>query len=291
MGLRQHSPRSGYGFRARLGAAVAVAVTVTTGCVPVLPPPTNPPTAPPPVAPIPAAASWLTALNYYRAMAGLAPVTDNPRAAGPLALHTRWMALNLTVDHWERPGTPGYTPSGFEAGQHAVLAHRAISPDRANSGRDWVEVWMRAPFHALSLLNPALRSAAFAVSSTADGRNDFAGIDTASGLGPRPTLARPVVWPAAGQTVPLVEAVLAERPDPYAPCPGYDPPAGLPILIQFPQTPAGVRSTVTVDGRPVEHCRYDETSPRVDSTMYLPLAYQHAMVLMPRAPLPGGAKV
>jgi len=52
----------------------------------------------------PSQGGWLDYVNYYRAMAGLPPVTEHARWSYGNTLHARYMVKNDIVEHAEDPG-------------------------------------------------------------------------------------------------------------------------------------------------------------------------------------------
>ena len=54
---------------------------------------------------------WLTVVNAYRGMSGLAPVTENTTWSAEAQAHSCYLLLN-GISHDEVPGNPGYTPGG-----------------------------------------------------------------------------------------------------------------------------------------------------------------------------------
>jgi len=239
---------------------------------------------PPPLA---AGASWLTTLNYYRAMAGLAPVADNPAWTASEVAHSSWMATNNRIGHDEIPGTPGYSTAGAVAARNSNVALAWYPYPEQPSAREWVEGWMTAPFHAAAMLDPRLRLSAYGAAQHASGRV-AASLDVRRGR-TGTTHQAPVLWPGPGTTVPLVSYDGGESPDPLPPCPGYTAPTGIPVVVLFPQTPIRARTTLTVDGQPVEHCAYDETTPAAAARgLSLYLRDPHALFVIPRRPLTPG---
>src|SRR3954453_13491098 len=63
---------------------------------------------------IPPTAGWLTTVNYYRAMAGVGPVSEDPAMSAAAAAHSCYMLYN-GISHDEMPGLQGYTPEGDAA--------------------------------------------------------------------------------------------------------------------------------------------------------------------------------
>jgi hypothetical protein len=88
-------------------------------------------------------------LNQMRAAGGIpGTITEDPERSRGCALHTRYMALNQTVEHTEDPRLPGYTALGDRAASHSVLT--GGGPWSAGSS------FRQAPIHLMQMLNPRL---------------------------------------------------------------------------------------------------------------------------------------
>src|SRR3954467_15829372 len=70
---------------------------------------------------IPPTAGWLATVNYYRAMAGVGPVSGVPAMSAGAAAHPCYMLYN-GISHDETPGLPGYTPEGDAAANSGNVA-------------------------------------------------------------------------------------------------------------------------------------------------------------------------
>ena len=106
---------------------------------------------------IPPTADWLTTVNYYRAMAGVGSVVEDPAMSAGAAAHSCYMLYN-GISHDETPGLQGYTPEGDVAGNSGNVA---VSSVINTSQRSHVELWMSGPFHAIGVLRANLRSTGF----------------------------------------------------------------------------------------------------------------------------------
>jgi hypothetical protein len=104
---------------------------------------------------IPPTADWLTTTNYYRAMAGVSPITEDPAMSAGAYNHSCYMLYN-GIGHDEIPGRPGYTPEGDAAGNAGNVA---VSSLEGTSARSHIELWMTGPFHAIGALRHNLQSA------------------------------------------------------------------------------------------------------------------------------------
>lgn len=239
---------------------------------------------------------WLDRVNFFRAMAALPPVTENPALSGAVLEHVRYMVSQGEVTHAQKAGDPWATPAGAAA---AAASNLAGSPNPFEPESWAVDMWMQAPFHALGILDPALRSVGFGIHRAPGGRlQTAAGLDVLRGRGTPPaSLIYPVVWPANGWTVPIATHV-AEYPSPLTSCGGYQAPTGLPLIVQLgsDERPSRVTASWFAEGtRKLDHCIFDGGSyenrdaPQQRLGRRI-LAAHNAIVVIPRRPLRPGAR-
>jgi hypothetical protein len=96
------------------------------------------------------AATTLATLNAQRAANGLpAGIVEDPALSSGCAAHDLYMSENGGLTHVEQAGHPGYTVSGANAGQNAVLSQGA--------GWDTGNPYETAPLHLDQLLAPRLQ--------------------------------------------------------------------------------------------------------------------------------------
>jgi cysteine-rich secretory family protein len=249
-------------------------------------------------APRPAAesnASWLERVNFYRASASLRPVVEDPRLSQAVRQHARYMVMHDVVAHEEQRRDRWATADGAAAAAVSNLAgsNNPFEPDV------WaVDTWMQAPFHALGILDPALHYVGFGIHRAQNGGiQTAAGLDIIRGRGARPDGVRyPIVWPADGATVPLTMH-RDEWPSPLSSCPGYQAPAGLPLIVQIGSgelLPHVIGSWLWDGPETVEHCLFHEGTYRNGDASEQALgrsilAARDAIVLVPRRPLRAGA--
>jgi hypothetical protein len=234
-------------------------------------------------------------VNYYRATAGLPPIEESAALSGRVWKHAQYMVMHDRVNHAERQSC-WYTPDGAEA---AAVSNVAGTLSAAATERWAVEQWMRAPFHALGILDPGLRVSGFGIYRASNGGvQTAAGIDIISGRDRiQSGVAYPIVWPGNGATVPL-GSHSSEYPDPLGSCPHYQGPTGLPILLQLGAgnvRPAVTGTRILEGQQPVEHCAFDESTFRhrdleQQSLGRRILDARDAVVLIPRHPLRAGAR-
>jgi hypothetical protein len=230
---------------------------------------------------------WLTRVNDYRAQAGVNPVVEDPELSRIDLLHAKYSVLNKVLQHSEEQGKPGYSADGDRAARTSNGAY-------AKEENDAIDQWMQAPFHALGILDPRLKTTGFGLYT--DSTWSSAWLNVIAGMGALPPETRfPIYWPGAGSTTPLLKH-WGETPEPTHSCPGYATPTGLPILIQLkPGTHPEVTDSSFTDetGASLAHCVIDETNFRYEDTTWQStgrsiLASRNAIILLPRDPLKAG---
>lgn len=240
-------------------------------------------------------ASWLATVNYYRAMAGLGPVSENPTYSAGAAKHSCYMLYN-DITHYETVGLPGYTAEGAAAG---VKSNVSVSTVINTSARSHVELWMSGPFHAIGVLRHSLRNVGFGkcdLSTTAKWHsgatlNILDGLDRTA---VRPST--PILFPGNGTTTNLYKFI-AESPNPVTAC-GWTGEAGLPVIAMMPEAVSSVSATMTGPNGPIETCplfagnlgRLDNPSTTVDESASAKsiLASENAVTVLPRTALTPG---
>lgn len=242
------------------------------------------------------ATSWLARVNFYRAMASLPPVFEEPMLSAPVAAHARYMVANDVIQHSQNRKRSWSSREGAVAATMSNLA-ASTNPNEPDS---WaVDAWMQAPFHAVGILDPALRKVGFGIHREHDGRRiqTAAGLDVIRGRSTRPVdTTYPIVWPANGTSVPIGMHT-SEYPNPLTSCPGYTLPAGLPVIVQMGAgggIPQVTRTSISEGTRPLEHCVFDESTYRNPNAAEQALgrrvlAFRDAIVLIPREPLQVGS--
>src|SRR3954468_7657178 len=150
----------------------------------------------------PAASSWIDTVNWYRSMAHVAPVVEEPVWSDGLAHHLGYLhdtpaslkSGAYASAHTENPDSAAYTAAGAAAGASADIYFGAAPSDQAT-----VDAWMAAPFHAIGILRSDLQRAGYARTSAG------AALDVIRGLS-GPDATEPVVWPGDGSQVSLSKA-------------------------------------------------------------------------------------
>ncbi|MDQ4076965.1 MAG: CAP domain-containing protein [Chloroflexota bacterium] len=240
-------------------------------------------------------ADWLLSVNSYRQMASVPSVTENPEWSYGDWLHARYMVKNDYVGHDEDPNNPWYTIEGDIAAENGNV----LAASNAMSDPEAINWWMQAPFHAVAIIDPALRQVGYGSYREADGGYEMAAtLDIERGLDVVPsTVAFPLTYPS-GNEVHLLDHQGQEWPDPLTSCPGYVRPTGPPVILQVGPgmgeagnvTPAVTAHSFLRDGLPLEHCVFDESSyvnpdGQAQHVGRIVLDLRDAIVLMPRDPL------
>ena len=257
------------------------------------------PTATPlPVTP-PAAADWHSTVDYYRASARLPGLAENTSWSAGAEAHARYMVKNDVLSASELPATPWYTDEGAAAAPNSNL----LLSDNVNlTDQQAFDFWMAKPFHALGLLDPALLSTGYGSYREDGGAFDpfkMGGVvDVRRGLGSIPASVQfPIKWPEHNSTVYLASYDGTEQPDPLSSCSGYNPPSGLPIILQLGSgglTPSVTAHSLQRGGTSLAHCLFSETdyNNNISSLQSLGrslLDASDAVVLIPKLPLTPGA--
>jgi len=232
---------------------------------------------------IPKDADWLTTVNYYREMAGLTPVTEDPSMSDGAYKHSCYMLQN-DISHDEVVGKAGYTVEGQAAGTHGNVAVSSVFNERA---RSHIELWMTGPFHAVGVLRPNLKQVGFGKCdmSTTPRWHSGATLDVLHGLGTATALTAPILFPGNGTTTNLSRFVV-ESPDPLPFC-GWSGAAGLPILALLPEAPSGaVSAAITGPSGPLETCAL--SAQNTTGVAQAILSGNNVVVAIPRAPLTAG---
>lgn len=250
---------------------------------------------------------WLTRLNYYRKLAKLALVKDEPSFSGGDAAHARYLVVNEAEAirtgrigasmHSEEPGKLYFSGRGLEAARLSDVDTEYSSPPVAPPPAWAVENWMSGPFHRMWLLNPELArvgygqfceggvcAAALNVQSGID-HLDHAGVQVVMFPPDRATITRGVFGTNVG-----------EWPNPLTSCPGYTTPTGVPITLQLGIDTSAVLQSYSLEknGAPVEACGFDAGSYRNPDPISVKrarsgLRHFGAVIIVPRKPLVPGA--
>lgn len=251
-----------------LGVAPAVAGAVPTQAVP---------------APIPRDSHWLTVVNHYRAIAGLAPVRENPTWSAEARLHSCYMLRN-GISHDEVPGAPGYTPEGRMAGLNGNVATTTVEHPPA---RRPIELWLTGPFHAIGLLRHHWVETGFGQCDRDDTSpwRSAATLDVLRGLDrDLPWRTTPTLFPGHGTTTNL-DRFVNETPNPLDFC-GWTGGGGLPVIALMPEGFSTASGTMSGPSGALETCVLHPGNTTGVAQQIL--ARDHGVVVMARHPLDPG---
>jgi Cysteine-rich secretory protein family len=240
--------------------------------------------APPSPAFIPPAAPWLQTVNYYRAMAGVGAVVEDPTMTSAAVQHSCYMLQN-GITHDEVPGNPGYTAAGDAAGNNGNVA---VSSVINTSARSHIELWMSGPFHAIGVIRPNLQSTGFGACdqvSTPTTWHSAATLDVLRGLGSAPRPAQPVLFPGNGTTTNL-DRFVTESPNPLDFCGWTGQAVGLPIIALMPEVPTSASGSVTGPNGPIETCVL--SGANTNGVAQQILQADNAVIVIPRTVLSEG---
>ena len=214
-------------------------------------------------------------VNYYRAMAKLPPILDDPAVSAGALNHARYLVKNgiaggnMVLENGqlnfqtpqdafrgEERGRPFYTDNGASVGRNGTV----VTANEINmSGAEFVDRLMTMPFSGLTPMVPQFSVAGlgaycdpgqcaiviayrFALEKSVrialyDGPASDRLWNPGLGLIPMETgrLRAAVEFPPDGATVNLQSFAGEDFPDPLSSCPGYKTPTGTPISIQLGQ--------------------------------------------------------
>ncbi len=242
----------------------------------------------------PTSDNWLERVNYFRSLANLPPVTNNPAWTQGEVEHSRYVVKNDVITHFEDRNNPWYTPAGDQAGQNGNVAADSRTQVR---DVDKIDGWMTGPFHGLGIIDPRLTQVAYGSYHEAGGSiQSAATLDVIRGINFNSSPQYPVMWPANGKTVSLRE-LGPETPDPITGM-GDSYPAGLPIYLQLGSgniTPSVTSHSLTRGNTPIAHIVFDETNFQTvanergwQATAISILDSRDAVVMIPKDPLTAG---
>ena len=243
--------------------------------------------------------AWLRRVNYYRGLAKLPLVSENPSLTRADYLHARYLVkyqLRTHTDHFahsEDPGDPYYTAEGLAAAKSSNVGGPSENP---TSGEQAIDEWMIGAFHRLGILNPGVREAGFGTYKEG-GLQVVALYLPSLPSSPRP-YALPIEFPPTDSAVPIaVFSGQNEWPNPLVSCAGYVAPTGLAVTLQLGAwIPVEVTAHSFIhDGVALEHCVFDATTyTNPDQTTQdwarQGLKGSSAVILIPRSPLTSGER-
>ena len=233
---------------------------------------------------IPKDSNWLTTVNYFRQMAGLAPVTEDATLSDGAYKHACYMLQN-DITHYEESGKPGYTVEGERAGRSGNVA---VSSAFNTSARSHIELWMSGPFHAIGVLRKDLTTVGFGKCDmpAATKWRSGATLDILNGLGPKTPQSQPILFPGNGTTTSLDKFVV-ESPDPLEFCGWKGQSAGLPVFAMMPEAISGtVTTSITGPAGAVPTCTLSQQNTTGAAKQIL--QFDNVIVAVPRTTLAPG---
>jgi uncharacterized protein YkwD len=250
--------------------------------------------------PPPANASWLDYVNYYRALAWLPPVSEDRALSIAAQQLAACVVASDKFHEWEWQFSPYCQPfQSFQKTAQASNIYVTSTPDVTDTQA--LAMWIQAPFHALGMLDPALRRVGFGTDRDSSGAVRMAAVlDVTSGRDSRaiPLSAFPAAWPGNGTTVGVGSyAADTDSPEPLSSCPGYPAVTGLPIILQLGDgglpTVDVSDSSLQAGGVSLEHCVFTQNSyVSLDADEQAAgralLAARNAIILLPKEPLGPG---
>jgi hypothetical protein len=227
--------------------------------------------------------SWLSTVNAYRAMSGLAPVSENTTWSAEGYAHSCYMLAN-GISHDEVPGNPGYTPGGDTAGNSGNVA---VSSSTAATARNHIDLWMTGPFHAIGILRAQLATSGFGLCAdgSAPAWHSGATLDVLRGINhqiPNPTTA--TVFPGRNSTLAL-NRFITESPNPLTFC-GWSGAAGLPLIALMPGDVTSASAALVGPSGAMNVCVLH--GENTDGTAQSILRSDNAVIVVPRDPLVAG---
>lgn len=244
---------------------------------------------------------WLQYVNGFRMAAGLVTLTEEADWSNGAWLHGRYMVKNDVITHTEDPSNMWYSPEGAAAADHGNIYVSSSASATFEAAINW---WMRAPFHALPLLDPELQRTGFGIYNETGSRllgSDWqmgATIDVERGRDDLPMgTSYPITYPSDGGTSQFTHFAGFEYPNPLDSCSGYAEPAGAPLIIQLGEGNSTINvtaSSLQQDGADIPYCIFDETNysssdGNAQNSGRTILDIRDAIIMMPRNPLQVGS--
>ncbi|MEM7111160.1 MAG: CAP domain-containing protein [Chloroflexota bacterium] len=289
--------------------------TVTLVPTKIVPTPLPEPTA----VPAPAQPDWLTYLNKFRAITGLAPLIETEALSFGAQQHSRYMTYTDRLEHVQHKDVEWYSPEGHEAAKNGNI----VGSYSVKASDQWaIDYWISAPFHLIPMIDPELRAVGYGATRHRVGQFQMTAVLNMQKnqsnnplLSPEDqtdlnrqhdhttepaSLTNPILFPGRNAETWVIKHSIFEWPNPKTSCPGYPnypEPIGPPIVVQIGsgnRTPNMTQPTsFSVNGNELDHCVFDETnytSPnaRQQRIGRIILDQRDAIVLLPRHPLEPG---
>ena len=193
----------------------------------------------------PGQATWLSAINDFRASLRLHSVDEDPAMSAAAAKHSTYMVETGFVEHGEKADSQWSTSAGLKSGEQSnVAGGTGVVPTEAQT----VQMWVEAPFHRLGLMRPGWRTTGYSLQSATRGGEERWGatLNVIAGLTGSGAANWPVVWPNSRRTVDTsyLSFERIEWPDPTVGCPkSHDTDYGVIVTASFgPGTDIKVKS-------------------------------------------------
>jgi uncharacterized protein YkwD len=227
----------------------------------------------------------LVIVNALRAQAGLGPVGYNWSRQQANNDQACWMVRNDRIMHGTIAGTPGHSAAANEAG---LRSNVAVSSAVLTNANHFHNLWATGPYHMIGIIRPNLRSVAYGHCVFNEGTWRSGGnLDILSDLGPAPSPAPLVLWPADRSTTHLTRFV-TESPNPLDNCPSFGGTGGLPVIAMLPNIPSrNVSATMSGPQGNVDTCVITQHND-VSALGRQILAGNNVVVVIPRTPLSEG---
>ena len=197
-------------------------------------------------------ADWLTTVNYFREMAGLPAVTEDPALSAGAYQHSCYMLANGICARRGARQARLHRRGRCRRQQRQRrrlerVRHVGAQPHRAVDDRS-------VPRHRRAAAQPADASASASATTRRRRRGARARRWTCCAAWvPRRHSLRPSCSPATASTTSLTKFVV-ESPDPLAFC-GWTGSAGLPVIAMMPEAvTGGVTATITGPSGPLQTC-------------------------------------
>ncbi|MCL5960220.1 MAG: CAP domain-containing protein [Chloroflexi bacterium] len=199
----------------------------------------------------------LDVINYYRSLAGAAPLKLDPALTKAAAAHAKYYVANYGDPslagmglHYEAIFRPGFTGSSWtDRARVAGYSNWAVDENIGLVGNPQkaVDYFVNTINHRWNMLHPSAVHLGYGISS-----KPAIDVFDLGFRGDRPAEALPTVYPGNGQKDVPLSSSIGESPDPL---PGVRRPLGYPITVSFHLQDSvkwGDYSLVDSSGQPVQ---------------------------------------
>ena len=251
---------------------------------------------------------WLSELNRARAAAGLSALMEVPALDDGALKHSKYLVINYPTPskggpdmHSEDPTKPGYTTEGLAAAKGNVAPFWYAADPAAGEVLEKMEPlmflngWLEAPFHRMSMLRPDIHQVGFAEFCQSIACASVLDTPEARVRVPSAKFDKPIFFPPPKYPIGL-DSLPSEWPNPLRACPNYVFPVGVTITIQLgTNLEAKLNSYALMqNAKPVEACGLDASTYTSPDPVELQSAVggmklNGEVVIVPRKPLTRGA--